>query len=33
MMAELSFTTIDVLEFEPHRLSTIDSAELRDDME
>ena len=33
MMAELSFTTIDVLEFEPHRLSTIDSAELRDDMD
>jgi len=33
MMPELTFTTIDVLEVEPHRLSTVDSIELRDDMD
>lgn len=33
MMAELSFTTIDVLEEEPDRLSTLDFDELREDMD
>jgi hypothetical protein len=32
LMAELTFTTIDVLEDEPHRLSTVDYSELREDM-
>ena len=33
MMAELPFTIIDVLDYEPHRLSTIDFDELREDMD
>lgn len=33
MMSEVSFTTVDVLEEEPHRLSTIDAADLREDMD
>jgi hypothetical protein len=33
MMAELSFSLIDVLEDEPERLSTIDFDELREDMD
>ena len=33
MMAELSFTTIDVLDDEPERLSTLDFDELREDMD
>jgi hypothetical protein len=33
MMAELSYTMIDVLEDEPERLSTIDFDELREDMD
>lgn len=33
MMAELSFSMIDVLEDEPERLSTIDFDELREDMD
>ena len=33
MMAELPFTIIDVLDYEPHRLSTIDYDELREDMD
>lgn len=33
MMAELSFSMIDVLEYEPERLSTIDFDELREDMD
>lgn len=33
MMSELTFTTIDVLEEEPHRLSTLDFDELREDMD
>jgi hypothetical protein len=33
MMAELSFTTIDVLEEEPEKLSTVDFDELREDMD
>ena len=33
MMAELTFTHIDVLEEEPERLSTIDYDELREDMD
>ncbi len=33
MMAELTYTTIDVLEREPHRLSTLDYDELREDMD
>ncbi|MEA3352100.1 MAG: hypothetical protein U9Q82_15960 [Chloroflexota bacterium] len=33
MMAELSFTTIDVLEEEPRRLSTIDADDMREDMD
>lgn len=32
MMSELTFTTIDILEEEPERLSTIDFDELREDM-
>lgn len=33
MMAELSFSMIDVLEDEPERLSTIDFDDLREDMD
>ena len=33
LMAELSFSMIDVLEDEPERLSTIDFDELREDMD
>ena len=33
MMAELPFTVVDVLEYEPDRLSTIDHDELREDMD
>jgi hypothetical protein len=33
MMAELTYTTIDVLEEEPERLSTIDADDLREDMD
>ena len=33
MMPELSFSMIDVLEYEPERLSTIDFDELREDMD
>ena len=33
MMAELSFSMIDILEEEPERLSTIDFDELREDMD
>ncbi|MBE9525020.1 MAG: hypothetical protein IMY76_07965 [Chloroflexi bacterium] len=33
MMAELPFTIIDVLDYEPHRLSTIDHDDLREDMD
>ena len=33
MMAELSFSMIDVLEEEPERLSTVDFDELREDMD
>jgi hypothetical protein len=33
MMAELSFSMIDVLDDEPERLSTIDFDELREDMD
>ena len=33
MMAELTYTTIDVLEEEPERLSTVDHDELRPDMD
>jgi len=33
MMAELTYTTIDVLEREPHRLGTLDYDELREDMD
>jgi hypothetical protein len=32
MMAELSYSNIDVLEDEPHRLSTLDADDLREDM-
>ncbi len=32
MMAELSYSKIDVLEDEPHRLSTLDADDLREDM-
>lgn len=33
MMSEITYTHIDVLEEEPHRLSTIDADELREDMD
>jgi len=33
MMAELSYSNIDVLEDEPHRLSPLDSDDLREDMD
>jgi hypothetical protein len=33
MMSELSYITVDVLEEEPHRLSTADFDELREDMD
>ncbi|MBC8507716.1 MAG: hypothetical protein H8D34_22855 [Chloroflexi bacterium] len=33
MMSELTYTTIDVLEEEPHRLGTVDFDELREDMD
>ena len=33
MMAELTYTHIDVLEDEPHRMSTVDFDELREDMD
>ncbi len=33
MMSELTYTHIDVLEEEPHRLSTVDFDELREDMD
>jgi hypothetical protein len=33
MMAELTYTMIDVLEDEPERLSTVDFDELREDMD
>jgi hypothetical protein len=33
MMSELSFATVDVLEEEPHRLSTVDFDDLREDMD
>lgn len=33
MMAELSYSHIDVLEEEPHRLSTLDADDLREDMD
>jgi hypothetical protein len=33
MMAELSYTTVDVLEEEPERLSTLDADDLREDMD
>ncbi|MBL6965693.1 MAG: hypothetical protein ISR60_03985 [Anaerolineales bacterium] len=32
MMSELTYTHIDVLEEEPHRLNTVDYGELREDM-
>jgi len=33
MMPEITYTTVDVLEEEPDRLSTIDSHELKEDMD
>jgi hypothetical protein len=33
MMSELTYTTVDVLEEEPERLSTLDSHELKEDIE
>ncbi|MBT3390680.1 MAG: hypothetical protein HN413_09735 [Chloroflexi bacterium] len=33
MMSELTYTHIDVLEEEPHRLGTVDFDELREDMD
>ena len=33
MMSELTFTHVDVLDEEPHRLRTADSHELREDMD
>ncbi len=33
MMSELTYTTVDVLEEEAHRLSTVDFDELREDMD
>jgi hypothetical protein len=33
MMSELTYSTIDVLEEEPERLSTVDSDDLREDMD
>ncbi|RME08060.1 MAG: hypothetical protein D6803_02250 [Anaerolineae bacterium] len=33
MMPELPYTVVDVLEEEPHRLSTVDFDELREDMD
>lgn len=33
MMSELSYSTVDVLDEEPERLSTVDSDDLREDMD
>jgi hypothetical protein len=33
MMSELTYSTVDVLEEEPERLSTVDSDDLREDMD